>query len=181
MAELAITALAQTGLGSLFGGAAAGAAGAAAGTASTLTALQGLATTLGVIGTIGSAFSAAASSNQAANQADLEAGQTQLESVQRETQMKRELLRVLGENDANFAAAGIDLTGGIAAGARNRANKQATQELSVERNNRDFRVSMYRARANGLRQQAFSKIVGGFVDAAGQGVKYGLSRYKLGA
>ena len=178
MAALALTALANLGIGAA--GTAAAGAGAATGSAALLSALQGVATTVSILGTIGQTLSAFSASNDQANQAELEAGQNQLESAQRQTAMKRELFRVMGENDSRFAAAGIDLRGGIAANARKREKRRATEELSVERDSAQFKSALYRARATGLRRKATSQLFAGGIESVGQGFEYGINRIKLG-
>lgn len=188
MAELALTALAKLGLSAAAGAGAAGAgvaaagagAAAATGSATLLSTLQGVATTVSILGTIGQTLSAFNASNAQADQAELEAGQSQLESVQRQTSMKRELLRVMGENDTRFAAAGIDLTGGIAANSRAKNKRRAAQEISIERDNSDFQSALYRARATGLRRKATSQLFAGAIESVGQGVNYGINRIRLG-
>lgn len=165
--ELAISALS-----SIFGGGGAAAAAAATtaaatGTAAGLTFGQIFATTLSALGTLGAAAASASASRQQADQADLQAGQEQVQAQQRETQMKRSLLNVLGQNDVTFAAAGIDLGQGIAQQTANTAKKEAMQQISIDRSDADFRSALYRARASGLRRQASAQLGGGLIGALG--------------
>lgn len=188
--ELAISAI-----GSIFGGGgmAAGATTAAttaAGTAvggthallgaGALNALSGISTALSVLGTIGSGAAAAREANQMADQATLEAGQEQLAGEQRKTKMSRELARVLGNNDVTFAAAGIDLTQGIASDAATRAKQQAASEISIDQQDTDFRRSLYRMRAAGYRDKAKSARGGALLGALGQVAGFGLNLKEQG-
>lgn len=188
MAELALAAMAAFG----GGGAAAGglaatsfassfaaatgistAATAAAATSSTLAILQGIASAVSAAGAIGAGLAAASASEDQAVETELQAGQEQLAGVQRQTQMKRELLRVLGENDVAFAAAGIDISGGIAQDSRAEANQRAATEISIDRSDDEFRRALLRARATGLRKKAGSQATGGLLSALGTGLSFG--------
>lgn len=166
MAEIAIGALAAAGKGlstvasGLFGGgAAAGAAGGASGL------LSSLGTAVKILGTLGAANAAARSSRDQAAAATLEAGQERVDNANRQLQISRELARVLGENDAAFAAAGIDLGGGVAQDARSAAQKRAAETLTIERSDSEFRRALLRLRANGLRRQASSQSAAGLFSA----------------
>lgn len=189
--ELAISAL-----GSLFGGtgiaggaaaagsAAAGAAGAATTTAAAssgvLGALQGVSTVLGVLGTIGAGAASARASNQQADQADLQAGQEQLAGDQRENKMRRELARVLGQNDVTYAAAGIDLTQGVAADNAARQKQQATDDINIDQQQTDFQRSLYKMRAQGLRAQASATRGGALLSSLGSLANYGFNLAERG-
>lgn len=167
--QLALGALAKVG-GLLFGGggAAAGATSAGLGGLSTITSV------LSAIGTLGAGFAAAGASRDMANQTDLQEGQEKVETTQRQTQMKRTLLQVLGENDVAFAAAGIDISGGIAQDARQTANKRASEEITIDRRDSDFRRALLKMRAQGYRNQAKSQIGGALLSAAGGMLNAGL-------
>lgn len=190
--ELAISAI-----GSLFGGtglaagagatagAAATGATAAAGTAATvgsgvLSALQGISTVLGVLGTIGAGAASARASNQQADQADLQAGQEQLAGQQRENKMRRELARVLGQNDVAYAAAGIDLTQGVAANNAATQKQQATDDINIDQQQTDFQRSLYKLRAQGLRAQASATRGGALLTSLGSLANYGVSLAERG-
>ncbi|MCG8273115.1 hypothetical protein MIC97_16575 [Aquamicrobium sp. NLF2-7] len=169
--ELALGAIAKVGglLGIGGGGAAAGATSAGLGGASTLlSALQ-------AVGTIAGGLAAAGASKDMAAQTELQAGQEKVESTQRQTQMKRTLLQVLGENDVTFAAAGIDISGGIAQQARQTANRRAADELTIDRRDSDFRRAMLKMRSQGYRRQANSQIGGALLSAAGGLISTGLN------
>lgn len=170
--ELAIAAVGKIfGALGIGGGAAAtgtATAGAAtAGTAGTLSAGQILSTTISALGQIGGALSAAASSRAEADQADLQAGQEQVESQQRQLKMKRSLLQVLGENDVTFASAGIDLGQGIAQQSADSAKQRALEEITIDRRDQEFRSALYRQRASGLRRRAGMQIGSGLLGAIG--------------
>jgi hypothetical protein len=145
-----------------------------------LTILSGVATVASIAGNLQAAEASAQQSLANAMQADLEGGQQRLASTQRQTAMKRELARVLGENDVAIAAAGIDLSGGIAESSRASAMKAATRELSIERSDDDARRALIKARANGYRRQAASYRTGGMLAAFGDAADYGIGVMQRG-
>lgn len=191
MVELAVSAL--SGLGSLFGLGGATAAGAtatgglsasifgpaAATTAATsstaLTALQGFAATLTALGQIGSGQAQAQFSRDQAVEAKLQAGQEEVGTVQRQTAMKRELARVLGNNDVAFAAAGVDLAGGMATDAAIAAKERAASEISIDQRDADFRAALLKMRARSLYKRADYEEGSGLLAALGTGAGFGLS------
>jgi hypothetical protein len=162
------------------GASGAGAAGAATAGATGLKALGGFATALSVLGGIGSGLSAKAQADQAAMQTDLQAGQETNQAVQRQTAMKRQLLQVLGENDVTFASAGIDISGGIAQSTAADARKRAAQEISIDRQDTDFRRAMLRMRASGQRAQGRSALGGALLGAVGKAAGAGMRAGKIG-
>lgn len=170
------------GLSSAAGGAA-GAAGAATTTAAgsgALGALQGFTTVLKVLGGIGAAAASARADNAAADQAELQAGQEQLAGEQRKTKMSRELARVLGNNQVAYAAAGIDLTQGVAAENAANAKQRAASEISIDQQDTEFRRALYRMRANGLRDRARSTKGGAMLAALGDVADFGVSLAQRG-
>jgi hypothetical protein len=173
--ELAITAITAIGhgIGSLLG-IGGEAAGTAATTAGGFSGLQAFTTVLSALGTIGSGAAAAAQSREAADEADLQAGQDKVQSTQRQTQMKRTLMQVLGENDVAFASAGIDLNGGIAQASADTAKKRASEELTIDRRDEDFRQALFKLRASNLRSRAGSQMGGALIGALGQVANVGL-------
>lgn len=185
--EMAIAAVGKvfSGLG-LAGasGAAAGATGAATGGAlagsGALGALQGFATVLKVLGGLGAASASATADNQAADQTMLQAGQEQLAGEQRKTKMSRELARVLGTNQVAFAAAGIDLSQGIAADNAAEAKKRAASEISIDQQDTEFRRALLRMRATGLRDRARSTKGGAVLNALGDVAGLGISLAERG-
>lgn len=160
--EMAVAAIGKiAGLFGLGGGSA-----AAGATSAGLSGAQILTSTLSALGTIGAGLSSAAASRDAADQTELQAGQDQVETTQRQTQMKRSLLQVLGENDVAFAAAGIDISGGIAQDTRQRASQRGVDELTIDRRDSDFRRALYKMRAQGLRRRSSGQIGGALLGAA---------------
>ena len=181
--------LAIAAIGKVFGGlasvagASGGAGAAAAGTAGAggFSAASLFTAGLGILGQIGSGIAAKNQAENMAAQADLTAGQEHLQSTQRQTAMKRQLLQVLGENDVTFASAGIDISGGgIAQSAAADAKKRAAQEISIDRNDADFRRATYRLKAQGYRQQGRSALGGALLGALGTGIKTGLDIRAIG-
>jgi len=193
MVALAISAL--SGLGSMFGlGGTAAAAGAtatgglssvifgpaaAATTAATsstaLTALQGFSAALAALGQIGAGQAQASATRDQAVEAKLQAGQEQVGTVQRQTAMKRELARVLGNNDVAFAAAGVDLAGGIAEDTAIAAKERAASEISIDQRDADFRAALLKMRARSLYKRADYEEGSGLLAALGTGAGFGLS------
>ena len=185
--------LALGAIGKLFGAGLTGAAGAA-GTAGTVTgvtsgaavgsgalaAFQGISTVLKVLGTVGAAAASARADNQMADQADLQAGQEQLLGEQRKTKMSRELARVLGNNQVAFAAAGIDLTQGIAADNAASAKQRAASEISIDQQDTEFRRALYRMRAGGYRDRARATKGGALLTALGDVASYGMNLAQMG-
>lgn len=148
--------------------------------ASTVSVLSTLATTASIIGTLGAAFSGAAEAKDAAAQTEIEAGQSQLESSDRQLRMSEQLLQILGENDAGFAAGGTLLGQGASSSAARKAAKSASRELTIERQDQDTKRALYRMRAHGLRQKATSKILGGFTESIGTFAQSGIDSIRLG-
>jgi hypothetical protein len=150
--------------GLMGGGAAAGAAGTGI-SASSL--LSGVATVGGMLAAIGAGNAQAESYKAQAFTSDMEAENEKAQSLQRTTAMKRELARILGENDVNYAAAGIDLSGGVAAEAGQSAEKRASQEISIDRSMADAKAAMLRAQAASYRRLASQAKTTGFLNALG--------------
>lgn len=186
--ELAVAAMGKVfgslGLAGASGAGAAAATGAAAAGAGmgsgALAALSGISTVFKVLGGIGAGKAADFQAQQQAVQTELQAGQEQLQSVQRQTSMKRELLRVLGQNDVTYAAAGIDLSAGVAQDAAASATKRASEEISIDQQDTDFRRALYRMRASGQRQAGKDAKRASLVSAIGDGLNFGISLAERG-
>lgn len=179
--HLAVAAVGKV-IGSGLGTAAASTAGTAAtGIGSTaLTVLQGLSAGVGILGQLGAANAAARATEDQAIQADLEAGQEKVDATNQQTSMKRELMRILGENEVATANAGIDISAGIGQQANAAAKREANTNLSVSRNDQEFRSALYRLRANGLRRKADSQRQAGLLSAIGSGADFGISLFNRG-
>ncbi len=161
-------------------GTAAAAGTAAAGAASALSVLQGVATAVSVLGAIGGGISAMASANEQAEATELQMGQEHLAGEQRRLSMRRELARILGENDVAFAAGGVDVTSGIAANARRGASEDAAFDMSIDRGQDEYRRALLQVRARGLRRRGGEAMFGGLMQAAGAGLDYKMSLYERG-
>ncbi len=157
------------------GTAAAGATTAAGASSGALTALQGFGSALKILGTIGAGVAAANESRQLATEADLQAGQEQVEGQQRQNRIRRELARVLGQNDVTYAAAGIDLSGGIAQEQATTARQRATDEITIDQRDTEFRRALYRQRASGYRARGRSQIGGALIGALGTAADFGMN------
>lgn len=174
--QLAFAAIAK--VGSLLG---IGGGSAAGGAATGLGGAQTIVSALQAVGTVMGGLSAASASRDMADQTELQAGQEQVETTQRQTQMKRTLLNVLGENDVTFASAGIDITGGIAQQARQTATQRATDEITIDRRDSDFRRALLKMRTQGYRRQAGAQIGGALLSAAGGLLDTGIDSYSRGS
>lgn len=173
--EMAIAAVGKVFAGLGLSGAATGVTGGVAAGSGALGALQGFTTVLKVLGGIGAAAASARADNQAADQADLQAGQEQLGGEQRKTKMSRELARVLGNNQVAYAAAGIDLTQGVAADNAAAQKQRAASEISIDQQDTEFRRALHRMRASGLRDRARSTKGGALLGALGDVAGFGMS------
>jgi hypothetical protein len=133
------------------GGTTAAAAGSGLSAASIL---QGAATIGGVLASIGAGKAQAESYKAQAFEAELERENENAQHVQRASAFKRELLRIVGENDVSYAAAGIDLSAGAPADARQEQQSRVASEISIDRATTDARMAMLKARAASLRRLA---------------------------
>lgn len=172
--------LALAAVGKVVGTGLAGAAGSGGFASTALTVLQGASAALGVIGQLGASNASAQAAEDAAVQADLQAGQEKVEATNQQTQMKKELMRILGENEVAAANAGIDISAGVAQQANATAKRDAHTSLTVSRNDQEFQSALYRLRSNGLRQKAKSQRQAGLLNAVGAGVDFGISLYNRG-
>ena len=93
----------------------------------------------------------------------------------RTTSLKKELAQALGENDVKFAAAGIDLSGGVAADNRQALESDATQEISIDRSDTSARYALHRSRAAGYRGLAKSTRRAGMLGALAKTASLGVS------
>jgi hypothetical protein len=155
-------------LPALFGaGAAAGSAtaGLGSGLLSVSGLLSGVATVGGVLAQIAAGNAQAESYKAQAFASKMEAGNEEIQGVQRQGRMKRELMRILGESDVNYAAAGIDLSGGVAKEARDTAETRATQEINIDRQMTESKRQMLLAQAATYRRMAKQAKQTGFLNA----------------
>ena len=172
--------LAIAALGKVFGVGATAAAGAAGATSAGLGGWATFAKTLQLLAGVGSAVSSFAAANQEADQAELQAGQEQVKGTQRQTAMKRELLKVLGENDVTFANAGIDISGGLAETTATQAKKRASEEITIDRRDADFQAALYRMRAQGLRTRGAIGLGGALLSLASGAISSGIDLSGVG-
>ncbi|TPW33242.1 hypothetical protein FJU08_01370 [Martelella alba] len=181
-------------IGSLFTGGGAGAAAAGAASASAATsAASGLASAaalktgfgilsgVSALGQIGLGLSQASTFRAQANEADLQAGQEQVAAQQRQNQIRREMAAIFGDTKGKYAAAGVDLTGGIAQDQAQKNAQAAVDQISIDRRDSEFLQAQYRARARNLRNNAGSAIGGGLLSALGTTSSAGLSIAQLGS
>lgn len=164
-----------SGIGSLLGGgtaaagtAAAGTAAATAGaTAATTTAATSFGSSIsastilkGVTGfasAIAGLMGAGAQAEQyemKAEEAEMQEQDEKAKGLQRTTEMKRKLMKALGENDVKFAAAGQLVGEGVSADMEGALEDRAVSDISIDRSDTDARMAMHRARAAGWRRVA---------------------------
>lgn len=162
------------------GGLAATATGAAASGSSALSILQGIATAVSAIGAIGGGIAAMSAANEQADATELQAGQEQLQANQRQLTMRRELARILGENDVAFAAGGTDVAagGGIAQRASQDAREDAAFDMGIDRDQDEYRRALLKVRARGLRRRGGEQMFSGLLGAVDAGVGFGIDLAK---
>lgn len=149
---------------------------AATGISSTvLNILSGVATAFGVLGTLSSANAQQNEAGAQALETELQIGQEQLATENRQTQMRRELMKVLGDNRVAAAASGVELGGGGIAAANELKQKQkAATDTSIDRQDDDYRRALLKARASGLRARGRDAMTAGLVRSFGQVADFGL-------
>lgn len=157
-----------------------GAAAAASSGVSALSILQGAAGLMSVFSSLGQGAAQAQSYKMQAAQSLAAANQEQAQGMQRTTALKRELLRVVGENDVAYSSAGIDLTSGVAADARAAARTRASEEISIDRETTAARMAGLAAQAASYRSLARSAQIGSLFNAAGTVFQTGFDIYKRG-
>jgi hypothetical protein len=165
------------------GGAAASGAGVAATVGSGISAasiLQGVTGLFSAVSAMSAANAQANSLNDQAFQADLEATRENAAGNQRQTSIKREALRIMGDNVSKYAASGIDISSGVAAETNSDLERVAAEEVTIDRADADARSSMRRLQSAGLRRQAKDTRRGGMFQALGIGMQTGLSFMKRG-
>jgi hypothetical protein len=160
-----MAALALTGLGSVMG--LGGLAGLGAGG---LGALSSMATAVSVLGAVGRGVSGLMQGNAEARDSEIQAGQVAVQTAQRQSEMQKELVQIMGGNDVAFAAAGVDVSQGIAANARRDVSKEAARAQKIAGDDGAFRRSMLRLRARNQRRAGVGKLASGLLGAFGAGI-----------
>ncbi|SNY93504.1 hypothetical protein SAMN04515647_3801 [Cohaesibacter sp. ES.047] len=180
-----------SGIGAMLGGtgtaaAAAGAATAGAGAATAATTAATASTGLfgsgisagtilkGVAG-FASAVAGMTGANAQAEQFEMQADQSEMQAtdeeakgLQRTTDIKRQLMKSLGENAVKFAASGQLVGEGVSEDMELALEDRAAQDITVDRADTDARKAMLRARAAGWRRVAGrTKSAGGLSALAG--------------
>lgn len=160
-------------------GTAATAGAAAAGTAATFGStatmiLQGVAGVTSILSGLAASNSQADAYEMKAADADFAEVDERSQGMARTTALKKELAAALGENDVKFAAAGIDLSGGVAEDTRQNLESDTAQELTIDRADTSARRALHRSRAAGYRGLAKSTRRAGGLAAFAQGANLGL-------
>jgi len=81
--------------------------------------------------------------------------------------INRALAESIGEQAVAFAAAGIDLSSGTPAQARETAQKRANEDLNINRSNTDTKVAAWNSRAYAARARGKAAMASGIVGAIG--------------
>ena len=167
MPQLAMGAVSaiKAGFGALTG---AGGTAAAAGGAKSLLGASQFASGLKLLSGIGSGLAGMAQSRNEAAQVELQAGQEQIKQESRTAAARRQLAAVMGENRTSFAAAGIDLTQGIAAQDAATQRQRSDDEISIDRRESDFQRELLRLRARNTRRAGTGRMFGGLVSGLGE-------------
>lgn len=160
--------------------AAGGVAGTAAASSTALTILQGATSVFGALSAIGAGSAAADQANAQAFQAENEVVAEEARGLDRSTRLKRSLARVVGDNTVNFAAAGIDISSGIAAEDRQEQTRRAVSELNIDRADTERQQAALRARGAGLRGQARTRRLAGFIKGGTQLAQFGVGALQRG-
>lgn len=182
MAELLLGAAAAAGSAGAATATVGATATAAGGLSSTiLSILSGTASVVGILGTLAGARSEQNAMEGQALETELQAGQEQLASTNRQTQLRRQLYQVLGENRVAAAASGIELGANGLAGTEDRRQQQlATGDLTIERQDDEMRRAMLKARANGLRARGRDAMTAGLFRSFGQAANFGIDVMERG-
>ncbi len=155
--------LITTTVGAITGGGA-----AAGGGISAMSIIQGGLSVFGVMARIAQASADADAMEDQAAAKEVEETGEEARKMQNQAAMKRELARLSGENDVSFAAAGIDISHGVAADTRSSEAKKAANQLTIDRADADKRKAMLRMQAAGLRSRASARRSGALYTGIGQ-------------
>lgn len=141
------------------------------GSASGLLGASQFASGLKLLTGIGAGLAQAGNMKAQADEADLQSGQESVQQAQKAAAAKRQLMGVLGDNRATFAAAGIDISQGIAADNEATNKRQTADQLNIDRRDTEFKQALLKQRSRNLRRGAnmavFSSIASGLGDFAG--------------
>lgn len=160
------------------GGAAATAATAATGAAaaagpglSLSSILSGVATVGGFVSSIMAGNAEADAARAAAIDAEREQSLENLQGINRRRSLKAAAAEALGEQDAAYAASGVDLSFGSAAEARRRALRETDMALTSDGGTQETRVARLQERAANYRRQAgrarMAGVISGITGVAG--------------
>lgn len=171
----AFAGLATAGGAAAAGTAAAGAAAAATATAATagsLAALQGTLTAASAIASIVGGGLGAYEAYQASQQEKLAGRQEELASLQRQNELKRDLVIKTGAARVAFAASGVDISS--AAPIEADLAHQAAYETTIEKQNARIRRAQASMRSRQALTRGAGSLVAGFREAAVTTANYGL-------
>lgn len=154
----------------------AGAAGAAAGSVSISSILQGVATVGGLVASISAGNADQDAAELQALEAEAEQPLENLQGIARRRSLKAAAVEAIGEQDAAYAASGVDLSTGTAAVARREAFDELDVGTAGDSGTTMTRLSRLTQRAANYRRigkRARSLgILGGLSSAAQSGARY---------
>ena len=158
-----------------------GAAGSALGGGSFLTSLlQGGMGVLGAMGAMREGDASARTAMEQSAEATANSQQETLAGMQRQGNLRRQLLADQGMRDVQAAASGIDLSFGTPALARDQANDDAARALAIEGSSAAARSAQFSAKAAGYQRLASENRKSGWLKALGIAGSTGLSIVKRG-
>lgn len=166
--------------GQAVGASAIGGVTAASGGSWLTTILQGGATALGALGTIRAANTKADAYNLQAKDAEFDATSEAIAGTKRQTQLRRSLLKTLGERDVAYAAGNIDLTFGTPQAAREGAVDETNAAITRDQSQTETRMARLRERAANLRRLAQDARSSGPIGVLGDLVDFGSSVARRG-
>lgn len=143
----------------------------------------GLQAASGLVGLMGSVRAGQAQAeglrNQAAD-ARLDARLEQVDSVRRQTSLRRQLTAALGERDVAYAASGVDLSFGTPATARRQVILEGQNAIMEDQLTSDARQARSRQKAFALEASADDAEAAGWIKGVGLGLGTAADIFKRG-
>jgi hypothetical protein len=121
-----------------------------------------------------------AQSRQQAMLAEAQGNSEQIASEERALRIKREMVQKIGAARVSFAASGVDINSGTAAGVSDNIERQAQFETDIERSNAKQRAVMAGMRASAFRTSGDFGLLGSLIKAGGTGAGTALDIAKRG-
>lgn len=164
----------------LLAGTAAETAGAASIGSSLWTGLQAAGGLVGMMGAVRAGQASAAALREGAADARFEQRMEQVDAINRQTSLRRQLTAALGERDVAYAASGVDLSFGTPATARRQVILEGQSAIGQDQATSDIRQARSRQRAFSLEAQADDAEQAGWIKGLGLGLGTAASIFKRG-